>query len=231
MGDFAAGCGGRIVSARPLDTGIAAFYGVTAHLKPLIAQAQSDGREWYYIDNAYFGRLRYWHVTRNSFQHCGVGRGDWARLLALGLRMHPWRKGGRHILVCPQSDPFMRLVAGTPAAAWLRHVQAALRRTTDREIRVRGKRDLRPLSADLSRCHALVTHTSNAAVEAVCTGVPVFTTGQCAASIMGRSNLGHIEAPAYPDGREHWAAVLAANQWTATEMRSGLCWRALKPLK
>ena len=228
MADFARGCGGQIVRARSLGTGIAAFYGVTAYLGPLIAQAQSDGRDWYYIDNAYFGRMRFWRVTRKSFQHCGIGRADRARLRALGLGFRPWRRGGRHILVCPQSDAFMRLVAGMRVEAWTADVESQLRRTTDREIRVRGKGDVRPLAADLRHCHALVTHMSNAAVEAVCAGVPVFTTGDCAASIMGLGDLGRIETPAYPDGREEWAAVLAANQWTGAEMRSGTCWRALK---
>ena len=27
--------------------------------------------------------------------------------------------------------------------------------------------------------------------------------------------------------RERWARVLAANQWTVEEMRSGVCWREL----
>ncbi len=228
MADFARGCSGQIVRARSLDAGIAAFYGVTAYLMPLIAQAQSDGRDWYYIDNAYFARMRFWRVTRKSFQHSGIGGADRARLRALGLGFRPWSRGGRHILVCPQSDAFMRLVAGTRVEAWIADVQAQLRRTTDREIRVRGKRDKRSLAADLAHCHALVTHMSNAAVEAVCAGVPVFTTGDCAASIMGLGDLGRIETPAYPDGREDWAAVLAANQWTRAEMCSGTCWRTLK---
>ncbi len=228
MADFARGCSGRIERVRSLKTGTAAFYGVTDYLQPLIAQARADGRDWYYIDNAYFGCRRFWRVTRNALQHDGVGRADWSRLRALGLTLRPWRKGGRHILVCPQSNVFMRLVAGTGAAAWIADVQAQLRRHTDREIRVRDKRDTRPLAADLVHCHALVTHMSNAAVEAVCAGVPAFTTGACAASIMSLGDLGQIETPIYPDGRKRWAAVLAANQWTRMEMRSGVCWRALE---
>lgn len=229
MADFARGCSGQIVRARSLDAGIAAFYGVTAYLMPLIAQAQSDGRDWYYIDNAYFGRMRFWRVTRKSFQHSGIGGADRARLRALGLGFRPWRRGGRHILVCPQSDAFMRLVAGTRVEAWIAGVQAQLRRTTDREIRVRGKRDARPLAADLADCHAVVVHMSNAAVEALIAGVPVFATGSCAASAMGLADLSRIEAPVRPSGRRRWAAVLAANQWTRGEMHSGRCWHELNP--
>lgn len=227
MTDFARGCGGRVVQVRSLECGAAAFYGVTDYLQPLLVRARAEGRVWYYIDNAYFGRKRFWRVTERAFQHDGTGRADWARLRALAPDIQRWRKGGRHIVVCPQSDAFMRLVAGTSAKAWITDVQAQLHQNTEREIRVRGKRDARPLAADLEHCHALVTHMSNAAVEATCAGVPVFTTGDCAASIMGLGKLSRIEMPAYPDGREKWAAVLAANQWTRDELRSGTCWRAL----
>ncbi len=229
MTAFAAGCGGRVSLARRLEAGPAAFYGVSDHLKPLLDQARVEKHDWYYIDNGYFARKQYCRVSRDAMQHRGNGIGDADRFGRLGIEIRPWRTAGRHVLVCPQSDTFMRHIAGIGVDTWLADVLACLRRHTGREIRVRGKRDARPLAADLADCHAVVVHMSNAAVEALMAGVPVFATGPCAASAMGLADLRRIETPVRPRGRRRWAAVLAANQWTRGEMHSGRCWHELNP--
>jgi hypothetical protein len=72
-----------------------------------------------------------------------------------------------------------------------------------------------------------VCWTSNAAVDAVLAGVPVFCTSPCAAYRMGHADLSKIETPHFPPDREQWAWSLAANQWTLREMASGQCWREL----
>ena len=57
---------------------------------------------------------------------------------------------------------------------------------------------------DLEKAHCVVTFNSNVAVEALLAGTPVFVGPHSAALPMGRSvtDLGDIENPAYPDGRE-----------------------------
>ena len=72
--------------------------------------------------------------------------------------------------------------------AWQDEVLCKLRAATDRPIRVRHREDLQrldPFATALDDCWALVTHQSNAAVEALLAGVPVFCTGECAATRMG----------------------------------------------
>jgi hypothetical protein len=64
-------------------------------------------------------------------------------------------------------------------------------------------------------------------VDALLAGVPVFCTAPCAAQTMGHTDPALIETPLYPDDRERWARVLAANQWTLDEMRDGACWHDL----
>lgn len=132
------------------------------------------------------------------------------------------------MLICPPGEIYGRL-HGFDAAAWLADVRAALSAHTDRPVRIRPKSDRqkRPLAADLEGAHALVTCASNAAVEALCAGVPVFVTKPCAAAAMASGPLGRIETPDYPDGRDDWAACLAANQWTLQEIADGDCWRAI----
>jgi hypothetical protein len=202
----------------------------------LLKQAKSEGRVWYYGDHAYFWRRRYFRITRNAFQHTGVDhrfgvRPDMDRLRHLGVRIEPWKRGGRHILLCPPDAIYCKR-QGFDAGAWQRNVITELKRHTDRPIKVRPRlaadRGPATLREQLAMAHAMVTHHSNAAVEALCFGIPVFTTGHCAARTLASNPLQNIESPLYPDGREAWAGTLAANQWTVEEIASGKAWEALK---
>ena len=62
---FAAGCGGTVTSSHKLRPGPVALFG-SAKLWPLLKQAQAAGREWLYGDHGYFGRYRYYRITRNA---------------------------------------------------------------------------------------------------------------------------------------------------------------------
>ena len=229
---FAAGCGGRMEStaAAELEPGPAAFYGVRPAWRHLWDQA---GIERYYLDNSYFNvsRETYFRVTRNALQADGLqacwGGDGAARLRALGVTVKPWRERGDHIVICPQSVEFMGCMGGW-AGDWLAEVTVMLRKHTDRPLRVRRKGESRPLADDLRGAWALVTHMSCAAVEALVAGVPVFCTGRCSAQWMGTSDLAMIESPIYPERRQEWAELLAANQWTLSELAKGDAWRALQ---
>ena len=230
---FAWGCGGRVVDNAVLGEGALALFG-SVKLWPMLEQARREGRDWYYGDHGYFHRsdrfgleTGYFRVTRNRFQHDGVsGPADHARARALRLEVRPWRTTGSHILVCPPDAVFADLM-GLDAKAWEMDVMIAIRKHTDRPVRFRDRLSAtkgRTLEQDLRDCWAMVTFMSNAAVEAVLAGIPIFALGNCAALAMGSSDLAKIEAPSMPEGRERWAAVLAANQWTLREIADGLCW-------
>lgn len=233
---FVDGAGGRLAPANDkLLPGSAAFYGITPDLVDVWQQVLDVGRPWYYIDNAYFDRCRAHHfrVARNGLQPNTLPAPDFARLKAAGVTVRPWRRAGRHVLVVCQSDWYMRGVAGWPGGgeAWLNAVLARLKALTDRPVQVRPWSDkFRPdflFSDQLRGAHAVVAHTSAAAVEALLAGVPAFLTGPCVASPMADHDLGNIEDPRLPDGRDEWAACLAAGQWTLDEMRAGHAWRAM----
>jgi hypothetical protein len=84
-----------------------------------------------------------------------------------------------------------------------------------------------PLPQALETAHALVTHSSNVAIEAVCLGTPVFVSQASAAAPVGRTDLEAIESPSYPD-RASWLAHLAYNQFTFEEIGDGRAWRMLR---
>ena len=230
------------------------MYGALRGLLPTLRQAQREGRTWYYGDNAYFrpgkDESSYFRVTRNALQHDGSGAptpGAVERRESLGLSIKPWRKAGSHVVVCPPGRLF-GATFGFSADDWLEKALETLRQHTDRELRVRLKvswNDAKPmnivsrkgppkssvtlpLAEDLKGAWALVTHSSNSAVEALLDGIPVLCTHPCGASAMGSSDLSLIERPRVDGDRDAWAAVLAANQWRLSEMRSGLCWRDIQ---
>lgn len=226
---FAQGCNGVNVIDNALHPGPVALFGSPRLWTAILSQARAEGRDWYYGDHAYFGRQKYYRITKNKFQHSGIGDPDYGRLKNLSINIRPWRRGGQHIVICPPDKMFSELM-GFDSASWLRNICYALRCHTERPITIRQRKDvgkIRPLGEDLKNAWALVTYMSNAATEAVLDGIPVFCTGYCAAQTMGFNDLIRIEKPAYPDWREKWAATLAANQWTLAEMAAGDCWRKI----
>lgn len=223
---FAGGCGSKavIVEDAVFRTMPIAMFG-SRTIWSVLLHTQESGLDWYYGDHGYFGRRVYYRCTRNAYQHNGSGAADATRFEALKIAIKPWRKTGRNILVCPPNRPFARLF-GLDERLWLREVLRKIAKHTDRPVMVRPRSTSRPLAADLDDSFAVVTYMSNAAVEAVIAGVPVFCLGKCAARAMGLDDLGRVETPVYPD-REQWAWNLAANQWTLEEMRQGMLWRAI----
>jgi hypothetical protein len=229
-GAICRGTGFPMVPPAPLQAGGVVMYGFLRGLLPTLEAARKDGRPWVYADRGYFRVTQgddytgFFRLTRNAFQHDGRGAYEEgaSRWSSLSIKLAPWRHG-KHILVCPPGDVWTGAMLGQPAKTWLDGTLAILKGATDRPIRVRTKPlpgQGRPLIEDLQDCHALVTHMSNTAVEAVVAGVPVFVTGRCAAAAMGKAKLEDIESPAYPD-RAGWVAALAANQWTLDEIRRG----------
>ncbi len=192
----------------------------------LMRQILSGRLDYVFWDRAYVGggtqsdRLR---LTYNGYQKVVVDKGrSLARFEAFGGRLQPWRKGGSHLLLVPPGEAIQDLLCGR---SWLDRTLAALRQATNRPIRISHKGDPVPLEERLRDCHAVVTYTSNVAVEAICAGVPAFTAWLAAAGpVAGAIDHVHrpdcIEQPPQPD-REAWAASLAWGQFTTGEIRSG----------
>lgn len=227
---FAKGCGGTITDEEDLFPGPVAMFGSPARW-PLLRQAQADGRDWYYIDHAYFSRGKFYRITKNAYQHDGRGESTGERFRGFPrLRIKPWRTSGSHILICPNSAVYFGL-HGIDVEQWLADVTTTLRQHTDREIRIRWKvdRNERPIVLDLVDAWAVVVFSSAAALDGLMTGVPCFTLAPFAASVrMGLSDLTRIEDPLYPEDRDAFLSVLADHQWTIQEILKGEAWRALQ---
>jgi hypothetical protein len=204
--------------------------GCTPALKPLIADWMR-GRQFVYWDRGYCRRIfatwlprgenggfYRWHL--NSFQMQAIRNVPDDRWKALKTEVQPWAKGGRHIVIAAPTFPYSAF-HGTER--WTDITVDALARATDRPLMIRGKESKRPLAEDLKGAHALVSHGSNAATEAVILGCPVFVHSDSAAALVGKTDLKQIESPAYPD-RQPWLNSLAYSQFSEVELTNGVLW-------
>jgi len=219
---FAAGCGGEV--CEQYQGGPWAGFGSPDNWRDLQA-AIEGGFDWYFGDHAYFGRHHFYRISKNQYQHNGRGHSDCRRFKWHGIEIKS-RQHGKNVLICPQSEVFFAL-RGMNRDFWFAETLAEIQKHTDRPIVVRTKKDPKPFSRQLEKAHCVVTYSSNAAVEAILAGVPAICLHNCAASVMAESKIENIENPYFENDRLEWAGVLADNQWTLDEIKSGMAWRAL----
>lgn len=224
---FADGCNGQIVPPRQLLDGPAAMYGVLRGCGDIIRQCQWVGRDFYHIDHGYFRRGLgfdgYYRITRNGFQAHDFRHRFETRFASLNVEIKPWRSGGRHVVVIPLTG-HMATFLGIDGDQWLNAVTREISHFTDRPI-VENPKEGSELKRLLEEAHILVTHSSNAAVDAIMMGVPVIALGP-SACLPVSTPMEEIETPRYPD-REPWAWDLACRQFNLDEMRSGEAWKIL----
>lgn len=232
------------------EADVAVFYGFDATMRRIFAEYRADGRTCVCIDLGYWGRreggiLAGHHKVAVNARHPtayfqNVKHGP-ERAQRLGLEIKPWKQSGRFIIVAGMSGKGAE-VEGFEPSEWERRTVAELKSRTNRPIIYRPKpswveavpmqgcryeRGLDDLPELLEDCHAVVTHHSNAAIDAMLAGVPAFTTAG-AASVLCPSDLSLIETPVRPEGREQFVNDLAYTQFTVAEMRDGTAWRHLK---
>lgn len=202
-----------------------------------LRQVRADRRPYRFVDNGYLAtndrdgrRIRY-RVVPDAYAHHWLSAFRRERFDALGLEVKPWRKTGRHVLVCTSSDRHAQFFG---LADFARETLATLRAVTDRPVIVRPKGCQHQLAHDLQDCHAVIAWSSKVAVDAVLAGIPVFVGPESPARPVGTASLHEIETPRTPD-REAWLAGLAWGQFTVEEIASGLAraavqqWRIVGP--
>lgn len=226
---FGKGCKGSIYPISSiLKKGDVAMFGSIDGWN-LLQQAIKEGRNWYYGDKAYFGRNKYYRITKNAYQSDCKGRVDSKRWEKLKISVNRWKTGSK-ILICQQSEAFYEL-HGHNRAQWVTNTINELRKYTDRPIEVRSKVYGDSTEAlfrqSLIDVHAVIVYSSVSGAQAAIHGTPCFATEKCASLAFGTSDLSKIENPVKPDNRYEMACVLANNQWTLDEIRNGTAWRDL----
>lgn len=203
-------------------------WGILRGSDQIIKRSAEKGIDWFHIDHAYVDRGHdsgNYRITKKFINSTEVREVDSKRRSDFEYDIKNWKKGGRHVLVCPPSKAIQKFF---DLKGWTEQTINDLKKYTDREVRIRDKisaiKSGRTLHEDLKDCHAVVTHLSNVAVDAVLMGIPVFVDGLSAAWQVSSGTLNKIEQPSYPN-REIWINSLLYQQYKLEEIRSGEIWR------
>lgn len=214
-----------IVGDPPDDGNPFAIYGQVWGAERLLPVAIRTGRPWWYIDNGFWRPGRgsqngYYRICYRAMMpvYLESAPGDRARIT--GTQMAPWRRDGKHILFALPGFEY-GVAMGLRIGEWITDTHRLLRQHTDRDVIVRDRSSSVPLHHQFRNCWALVTHSSNCAVEAAIAGVPVFVAPESSAAPVGCTDLAMLEAPAMPDNREQWWASLMCQQFMPKEMADG----------
>jgi hypothetical protein len=221
-----------------LPPDIVPIVGCAPQLTGMIAEWRATGRTFIYWDRGYARRIfatdlprgenggyYRWHL--NAYQMRAIRDRPDDRWRRLKTEVWPWARDGRHIVVAEPSPTYQRFHA---IEGWTWATVEALKQVTDRHIVIRTKemqRFGRRLHEDLRGAHCLVTHGSNAAVEAVIMGCPVVVHPDSAAALVGLTDLRLVESPVYPE-RRRWLNSLAYSQFDERELCDGTLWRLIE---
>jgi len=228
---FVKGSGGKLMEGGAYQLGAWAGFGSSVTWSGL-RLVQKLGFDWYYGDHGYFNRGRSFRVTRNAYQMAYIQTDGYKesienqrRLDAIKVVEKLWRKTGRSILLCPPDISIARLFEFS-VIKWKKRIIRQIQKYTDRPIIIRERQDTSSLTEALKDTWFLVTAFSNVAVDALIAGIPVHTTDVCGAFPLS-TPLEDIENPMYPENRREWLLNLCANQWTLSEIASGMCWNRI----
>lgn len=247
---FAKGCGEVITSTKDFvyedSNNPIVLRGILKH--KIIKKCWKDSRDFYYIDTGYFGNekthtnpngWKYWHrIVKNNLQHSEIINRPGDRFSAFNKKFSTWKKTGRKILIAAPDEKPCKFY-GIELEVWLDNTVKTLKKYTDRpiEIRQRASKRIDRISTDTLQqaldndVFALVTFNSNAAVESIFHGIPVFTLAPTnAASPVSMQDISQIERPYYPsaDKLYEWGCHLAYGQFHVSELKTGKAKQYLK---
>ncbi len=222
----------------------------------VMAACADQGINFVYFDKGYFYRGWktedpgvYYRFSVNSFQPLvyfqSVPRSA-DRWKKLDIELKPRKKNGSKIVITGCSQKFARMHSFTNES-FTEELVVKLKKLTDRDIVYRPKSadthavpipgtifsyDRCKIEEELEDAHAVVTFSSNAAVDAVLAGVPAFVLGPGIAKPVSNTDLSKIEEPWFPTDKERlqWCYDLAYCQWRVEEMEDGSLWTDLKKI-
>lgn len=231
---------------------IVVLYGLEGNM-PLIFRHYATRKWAIYVDLGYWGRREGGRFTgyhkvavngRHPTAYFRTPQHDRKRISHFpDLLASPWRddQDGHHVLVCGMGDKGA-LAEGFHPEAWERSAIHMIRQHSERPIVYRPKpswKEAKPIEGTIFSPHttvlekelegawAVVSHHSNACVDALVAGVPVFC-DEGVAKPLSSPSPSQIERCLYPEGRDAWMADLAYTQWTPAEMEAGEPWLHLR---
>jgi hypothetical protein len=230
---------GDFEKVKKLPDEIIPIIGCSPELTSSVKQWKERGRNFIYWDRGYARRVfatwlprgdamgipggyYRWHLNCYQMQKIIDVPSD--RWDSLKTNVTPWKKNPNgHILIACPTPTYEKF---HDIAGWTEKTLRRLARITDRQVVTRDKESKRDLRDDVAGAYVVVSHGSNAAVEAVIMGCPVVVDHSSAAALVGLTDLEQIENPVYPD-RQPWLNSLAYNQFNEQELVDGTLWKLI----
>lgn len=183
-------------------------------------------------------------INRDAFFSSGGNNNHRASVLALGLK--EWKNNSDGpIIICTQHSKSQQWEGMPPVSNWVIQTIDEIRKHTDRHIIIRPhprcpleliEIEFENVSRQVPRrlngtyddydfrydhAWAVINWSSNPAIEAVKSGIPVFTGPSSLAWDVANQTLESINSPLKPD-RQQWLNDLAHTEFTVQEIAQGL---------
>ncbi len=178
---------------------------------------------------------------------------DGERWKKFNIELQPWKQTGDKIIICGQHSNSHQWRNNPPMTTWFDQQITQIRKHTDKPIVIRPhprngvslnakkyqnvkivtpQRDRRTyddtdLAERLKSAWAVVSHSSNPAMTAVFSGIPVYVSEASLSYDVGNVSYENINHPNMPD-RKQWANKLAYTEWWPDEIAQGLPWARIK---
>ena len=178
---------------------------------------------------------------------------DGERWKKFNIELQPWKQTGDKIIICGQHSNSHQWRNNPPMSTWFDQQITQIRKHTDKPIVIRPhprngvslnakkyqnvkivtpQRDRRTyddtdLAERLKSAWAVVSHSSNPAMTAVFSGIPVYVSEASLSYDVGNVSYENINHPNMPD-RQQWANKLAYTEWWTDEIEQGLPWARIK---
>jgi hypothetical protein len=209
------------------------------------------GGHYLYVDLGYWHRkpggkqfagyhkvsLDGWCPLQTMLRNCPADRFN-----VLNVPVKSMGTSGRHVVVAGMSAKSAS-DHGLGAESWERRAIATIKSASprfasniiyrpkpswkkSRRIEGAGICDInKPIDDVLEGAHMLVTHHSNAAIDALVNGVPIYCE-KGVGSVLSTARLEDVETPRIPTDSERMALLhdIAYTQFTPMEMRDGVVW-------
>jgi hypothetical protein len=194
----------------------------------LLVQKVDNQYPMWFIDSGYTNFLetnKKWHrLVRNHIHHDQMFEAPVDRLSNFTSFPKPWKQSGEKILII-EPGPFAASIFHVDLKTWKYDVARELKKYTDKKIVFREKAEKKirtSLVEELNNedYYCVVNINSNAATEAIWSGIPVITLDRHITTPVSRSKLSDINNLARPH-LARWLCAVSYSQFTKDELYDG----------
>jgi len=194
----------------------------------LLVQKIDNRYPMWFIDSGYTNFLetnKKWHrLVRNHIHHDRMFEAPVDRLSNFTSFPKPWRRSGEKILII-EPGPFAASIFHVDLKTWKYDVERELKKHTDKKIVFREKAEKKVRTSLVEELnnedyYCLVNINSNAATEAIWSGIPVITLDKHITNPVSSNKLSDIENLQRPH-LARWLCALSYSQFTREELYDG----------